>query len=132
MPKENPMLQTPTWTREDMAVAQDWELERGNEGALLWPDLGPEMARAVCENPGVLTGVLSPERATTWTGTLARMGGRVCAGVGTWLGLGEYVLTQAEVHAGKGRWAMGWGWGSVQTGKRIRSRTQVAVGVRCV
>jgi hypothetical protein len=128
----NPMLQTAQWTREDMAVAQDWELERGNEGVLLWTDLGPELARMVCENPGVLAGVLSPERATTWTGTLARMEGRVCAGVGTWLGLGEYTLTQAEVHAGKGRRSMGWGWGYAQTGRGIRSSTKVEVGGYCV
>ena len=54
MHKTNPMLQTPVWTFADMAVAQDWELERGNEGALIWTDLGPELARMVCENAGVL------------------------------------------------------------------------------
>jgi len=54
VPKTNPMLQTEQWTREDMAVAQDWELERGNEGALLWTDLGPDLARVLCENPATL------------------------------------------------------------------------------
>ena len=77
------MLQTLIWTREDMAVAQDWELERGNEGALLWTDLGPELARIVCENPGVLAGFVDISGEIMITkGIKARSGASVRAGIG--------------------------------------------------
>jgi len=79
MSKENPMLQTPVWTFADMAVAQDWELECGNEGALIWTDLGPELARMVCEKPDVL-GMLS--------GVGVRAGARAWAGAGAWARVG--------------------------------------------
>jgi len=80
----NPMLQTLIWTCEDRAVAQDWELERGNEGALIWTDLGPDLARMVCENPEVL-GILLCN-----TGAL----------VGSWIRTGENGGTWAWVRSG--------------------------------
>jgi hypothetical protein len=80
MSKENPMLQTEPRTFADMAVAQDWELEQGNEGALIWADLGPELARVVCENPEIL------------------------AELAVLLSMGEVLSTEAWAGARKGAW----------------------------
>ena len=101
------MLQTPVWTREDMAVAQDWELEHGNEGALIWTDLGPDLARMVCENPevlGMLVGlgeepggkaiVVDRVRALVEDSTRARARA------------GERALAWARARA----WAWAWAW----------------------
>jgi hypothetical protein len=102
---QNPLLQTPVWTFADMAVAQDWELERGNEGALIWTDLGPEMARMVCENPEVLEGlagfVVEP-RAEAWAGTGARAGARAraWARAGAWVGARARAWVGARARAG--------------------------------
>jgi len=105
--KTNPMLQTPVWTFADMAVAQDWELERGNECALIWTDLGPEMARVLCKNHGVievLTGFVEEPMSLAKANTGARVGVgtlvRVGSIVGAWAGSGS----GARVRAGA------WGW----------------------
>ena len=81
----NPLLGKKTWDFADMAVAQDWELERGNEGALIWNSLGPELARMVCENLEVLMllggiGVELGTGARVWAGPWAR--GRAWAWAG--------------------------------------------------
>jgi len=84
-----------------MAVAQDWELERGNEGALIWTDLGPEMARIVCENPevlGMLTGVAVALRA--WARAEAR--------AGEWVGARAWA------------WAWAWAGAGARAGERAR------------
>jgi len=99
MSKENPMLQTEPRTFADMAVAQDWELEQGNEGALIWADLGPELARVVCENPEILAElavllsmgeVLSTEawagaRKGAWTEVGMWYGTSLCPGARAWV-----------------------------------------------
>ena len=90
----NPLLSKKTWDFADMAVAQDWELERGNEGALIWTDLGPEMARRVCENPealGMLGVVAVAFRARARVGArawaLARAGARAGVRARMWVGV---------------------------------------------
>jgi hypothetical protein len=106
MLNENPMLQTKYWTREAMAVAQDWELERGNEGALIWTDLGPDLARMVCENPevlGMLAGFVIGSRASwtragtwAWIWAKAEVWMRARAGTWTW----AYTQVRARAYAG--------------------------------
>ena len=112
MPKENPMLQTLIWTREDMAVAQDWELERGNEGVLIWTDLGPELARMVCENPEMLEGlvgfVVGPRAragAGVRAGEWARAWARTPAWSGKWAGMRSWARIRGWTRAGTGVWA---------------------------
>ena len=110
MSRENPMLQTPVWTFADMAVAQDWELERGNEGALIWTDLGPELARMVCENPevlGMLTGVAVSFRARAEAGARARAWARAWARAGewAWAGVRNVAWARTRARAGIGEWA---------------------------
>jgi len=123
MPKKNPMLQTLIWTREDMAVAQDWELERGNEGALTWTDLGPEMARVLCENPevlAVLVGFVVEPRARAW------------AGAGAWARAGARAWAGAWARAGARAWAWAragaWAW--ARAGQCRGVWTRVWVGAR--
>jgi hypothetical protein len=104
----NPLLGKKTWDFADMAVAQDWELERGNEGALTWTDLGPEMARVLCENPevlAVLVGFVVEPRARAWAGAgaWARAGARAWAGAWAWAGAGAWA--RAWAWAGAGAWA---------------------------
>jgi len=104
MSKKNPILDLPAWTREALAVAQDWELEQGNECALIWADLGPELARRVCENPeviGGLTGVVVEPRARAWA--LARVWAMVRAGAWAWAGTRAKagVLNVARARTGK-------------------------------
>jgi len=111
MHKTNPMLQTPVWTFADMAVAQDWELECGNEGALIWTDLGPELARMVCENPEVLV-LLTRVAVTPPVGAGARAGAR--AGEGAW------------ARAGTGAWT--WAWAGARAGAGARARARARVG----
>jgi hypothetical protein len=92
-----------------MAVAQDWELERGNEGALIWTDLGPEMARRVCENPealGMLGVVAVAFRARARVGARAWAGAR--AGAGAWAG----ARVRARVRAGVRAWV----WAGARAG----------------
>jgi len=140
MSKLNPMLQTPVWALADMAVAQDWELERGNEGALLWTDLGPEMARMVCENPEVLEGlagfVVEPRAgagAGAWAG--ARVRARVRAGVRAWARAGARVGARAgarvgaRVGAGAGARARAWARAGAWVG--AWAKTQVQMGDYC-
>jgi hypothetical protein len=108
MSRENPMLQTPVWTFADMAVAQDWELERGNEGALIWTDLGPELARMVCENPevlGMLTGVAVSFRARAEAGVWARARAWARAGEWAWAGVRNVAWARTRARAGIGEWA---------------------------
>ena len=93
------MLQTPVWTREDMAVAQDWELERGNEGVLLWTDLGPELARMVCEKPDVL-GMLIRVVGESKAGALARAEAVARAWETAWVWAGMRVVSGSEVRGG--------------------------------
>jgi hypothetical protein len=109
MSKKNPILDLPVWTREAMAVAQDWELERGNEGALIWTDLGPEMARVVCKNQemlAVLSGVANRAqvraRAGAWAGARAEVGAWAWARVGTrtWAGARAEMWAWVRVRAG--------------------------------
>jgi hypothetical protein len=108
MSKENPMLQTLIWTREDMAVAQDWELERGNEGALIWTDLGPEMARMVCESPevlGELLGVLNRVGAFAegaWAGAQTYALVRIGTDTGSWARVGVALWAWSKAGAGAG------------------------------
>lgn len=104
MAKENPMLQTLTWTREDMSVAQDWELERRNEGALLWNSLGPELARVVCENPealgmfGLFGGIFGRTLARPWPRT--KLGSR------SW----QLVWPRARARVGEEALMRAWAW----------------------
>ena len=108
MSRENPMLQTPVWTFADMAVAQDWELERGNEGALIWTDLGPELARMVCENPevlGMLTGVAVSFRARAEAGVWAWARAWARAGEWAWAGVRNVAWARTRARAGIGEWA---------------------------
>jgi len=102
------MLQTPVWTFADMAVAQDWELERGNEGALIWTDLGPELARMVCENPevlGMLTGVAVSFRARAEAGVWAWARAWARAGEWAWAGVRNVAWARTRARAGIGEWA---------------------------
>jgi len=103
MSKENPMLQTEPWTFADMAVAQDWELEQGDEGALIWTDLGPEMARMVCENPEVLetlAGFVVGPRAGTRAGAWVWAWAGTRAGAGTEVRIGTQVSFVAWARVG--------------------------------
>jgi len=109
----NPLLSKKTWDFADMAVAQDWELERGNEGALTWTDLGPEMARVLCENPevlAVLVGFVVEPRARAWAGAgaWARAGARAWAGAWAWAGAGAWARAGAEAGKRTLAWALAW------------------------
>jgi len=133
MSKKNPILDLPVWTREAMAVAQDWELERGNEGALIWTDLGPEMARMVCENPGIIgtltEGVVEP-RARAWAWAWSGAGSRTRAWARAWVGAGAWAWARAGARAGAmagaGAGAMAGAKARAGAGTRLDSRTRTA------
>jgi len=117
MLEKNPMLQTPVWTFADMAVAQDWELEQGNESALLWTDLGPEMARVLCENPEVL-GMLTRFVEEPWARAGAGARARAEAGAGVWVRAGRRTWTRARA----------WAWAGGRTWTRARVRVVAEAG----
>jgi len=132
--KANPMLQTAQWTREDMAVAQDWELEHGNEGALIWTDLGPDLARMVCENSEVLAVLTSftleyGAGAWAWAGlrakTVLRSGihivTRTCARVGS------RIVEKTQVRVGRDRWGPVWVETRAWAGEEVRKHTLVRI-----
>jgi len=110
----NPLLNKETWTFPDMAVAQDWELEQGNEGALIWTDLGPELARMVCENPEVLETlagfVVGPR---VWAGAWARAG----TGAWTWAWARAGAMAGAKARAGAGVRAGEWARAGARAGE---------------
>ena len=109
----NPLLSKETWDLADMAVAQDWELERGNEGELIWNSLGPELARMVCENPGVL-GLLGGVVVDPRTGAMAE--GSAAAWVVLWMGVRAGVLARVRVEARSIVWAKARVLGRIESG----------------
>ncbi len=134
----NPLLSKKIWDFADMAVAQDWELERGNEGALIWTDLGPNLARLVCEDPGTLSMLARfiaelRDRAEVHTGLWSGMGTRVRAGVsvGSWSGSCYGARARAEMWP----WDRVFGIGAkdrarIRVGWVGKERTRVHVGIR--
>jgi hypothetical protein len=131
----NPLLSKETWDFADMAVAQDWELERGNGGALIWTDLGPELARVVCENPEMLEVLVvlvnnpgawveigTKDLYTAKAGVGRRTVTRAWAGTGTGTGAltrtreGTWAVLRATVRGRSGMWTGGCVWTGEERG----------------
>jgi hypothetical protein len=116
----NPLLDKKTWDFADMAVAQDWELERGNEGALIWTDLGPEMARTLCEHPEIFN------LLTSFTKFYIEPNSYVEAGVSgadrAWAGAGEGEWKTAMVYAGAMSVTTAWAWAGTRAWAWVRAR----------